>query len=146
MKQFANKSKKKPVFGPFWAHFPNFWGKKIIPENPALSCTTSHGILPTCQNLEKINDTVPRKCLGRWRMDWSTDRRKDTLFYRTLMPTARGPKKRTKNNPCLTIQKLNYPNLLSAKVYNGKLAFCYIWISNSTRRLLSIQKITTLPF
>ena len=57
------------------------------------------------------------------------------------MPTAGDPKKRTKNNPCLMIQKLNYPSLLSGKVYNGKLTFCYIWISNSTRRLLNIQKI-----
>ena len=58
--------------------------------------------------------------------DRRTDRRKDTLFYRTLMPTAGDPKKRTKNNPCLMIQKLNYPSLLSGKVYNGKLTFCYI--------------------
>ena len=30
MTKFSKKL-KKPVYGPFWAHFPNFGGKKIFP-------------------------------------------------------------------------------------------------------------------
>ena len=51
--------------------------KKIFLENPALSRTTSHGILALCQNLEKINETIPRKRTDRpkdGRTDGSTDR------------------------------------------------------------------------
>ena len=80
------------------AHFPNFWGKKNLPKNPALSCTTSHGILAPCQNLEKINHTIPRNCLDR-RKDGLKDRQ--TLFHRTLpaLPGAQkeGLLKRLKN-------------------------------------------------
>ena len=52
-------------FGPI---HPILRAKKIFPENPALSRITSHGILASRQNLEKINDTIPRK---------RPDRRKD---------------------------------------------------------------------
>ena len=38
-------------FGPI---FPILGVKKIFPENPALSCTTSHGILAPCQISKKI--------------------------------------------------------------------------------------------
>ena len=53
--------------------FPIFGAKNIFPENPALSRTTLYGFLASCQNLEKTNDTIPRK---------RPDRRKDgqTLF------------------------------------------------------------------
>ena len=70
MIKFSNKLKKNPVFGPFRAHFPNFRGKKISPG------TTSHGIRATCQNLEKINNTIPRKRRDRWK-DGRKDRQKD---------------------------------------------------------------------
>ena len=63
MTKFSNKL-KKPCFCPI---FPIFWAKKIFPKNPALSSTTSHGILAPCQNLEKINDTIPRKHPDRWK-------------------------------------------------------------------------------
>ena len=36
-------------------------------ENPTLSHTTSQGTLALCQNLEKINDTIPRKQPDRWK-------------------------------------------------------------------------------
>ena len=74
-------------------HFPKFWGKKIFLAYMALSCTTSYGFLAPCQNLEKTNDAIPRKCLDRQK-----DGRKDgwkgrwTLFHRTLPATIRGPK------------------------------------------------------
>ena len=63
---------KNPVFAPFLVHFPNFWGKKSFLENLALSYTNSYGFLASCQNLEKTNDTIPRK-----RTDWWKDGRKD---------------------------------------------------------------------
>ena len=49
----------------FLAHFPNFWGKKLFLENPALSCTTSYDFLAPYQNLEKTYDTIPKKTPGQ---------------------------------------------------------------------------------
>ena len=57
MTKFFNKFKK--------LYFPNFLPKKNFPENPALSRTTSYGFQASCQNLEKTNDTIPRKRPGR---------------------------------------------------------------------------------
>ena len=56
-------------------------------KNPVLSRTTSYGFLAPCQNLEKTNDTIPRK-----HPDGQKDGQKDgqTLFYRTLSATAGG--------------------------------------------------------
>ena len=71
-------------FGPI---FPIFGAKKIFPENLALSRTTSHGILALCQNLEKINNTIPRKHLERQK-DGRTDGRIDG---RTDRPYFIGP-------------------------------------------------------
>ena len=52
--------------------FPQFWGQKNCPKKSGCH-TTSHGIVAPCQNLEKINVTIPRKCLDR-RKDRRTDR------------------------------------------------------------------------
>ena len=72
---------KKPCFWPILGPFFHFWGKKkFSPENLALSRTTSHGILTPCQNLEKINDTIPRKCPVRPK-DGNLDRRTDRPFF-----------------------------------------------------------------
>ena len=57
----------------FLTHFPKFLGKIFFPENPALSRTTSYGFLASCQNLEKTNDTIPRKHPDR--QDGKTDGR-----------------------------------------------------------------------
>ena len=88
MTKFLNKSKNL-VFGPYLVHFPNFGGKKQIFWNIWL-CTTSYGFLAPCQNLEKTDDTIPRKHPER-----RTDGRKvrQTLFHRTLPATAGSPKK-----------------------------------------------------
>ena len=72
-----SKFSKKPVFGPFWIHFPIILGKKIFPENPALSRTTSHGI--TCKISEKTNNTIPRKRLGR-RMNEKSEVQTDPIL------------------------------------------------------------------
>ena len=79
MTEFSNIF-KKPCFWPIVGPFSQFWGqKKIFMENPALSRTTSNRAqLGPCQNLEKVNDTIQRKHLDRWkdgRMDGRTDRR-----------------------------------------------------------------------
>ena len=65
-------------FGPI---FPIFGAKKVLPENPALSrtTTTSHGILVPCQILEKINDKILRKSPDR-RKDGDTEGRTDTIL------------------------------------------------------------------
>ena len=76
MNKFSNKL-KKPCFWHILGPFSQFWGqKKIFLENPALSCTTSDGFLAPCQNLEKVNDTILRKRLDRWK-DRQKDGRKD---------------------------------------------------------------------
>ena len=62
MTKFFNKF-KKPVFFPFLVHYSNFWGQKFS------LCTTSYRFLATCQNLEKANDTIPRKPWADRRMD-----------------------------------------------------------------------------
>ena len=64
MIKFSNKLKKN-IYDPFWAHFSNFLRKKNFPENLDLPYTTLFGIPASCQNLEKINDTIPRKCPDR---------------------------------------------------------------------------------
>ena len=64
---------KKPCFlAHFWSIFPIFGAKKN-------SRTTSYGFLAPYQNLEKTNNTIPRK-----RPDRRRDGRKDgqTLFYK----------------------------------------------------------------
>ena len=69
MTQFSNKFKKLccwPILG----------AKKIFLENPALSHTTSYGFLAPCQNLEKVNDTIQRKRLDRWK-DGQKDGKRD---------------------------------------------------------------------
>ena len=57
----------------FWSIFPNFGAKNFLPKNLALSHTTSYGFLAACQNSEKTNDTIPRKCPHR-RMNGRMDR------------------------------------------------------------------------
>ena len=68
MTQFSNKF-KKPCF---WPISPIFGTKKMFLENPAVSCTTSYGLLAVCQNLEKVNNTIQRKYPDR-RMEGRTD-------------------------------------------------------------------------
>ena len=80
MTKFSNKL-KKPCF---LSIFPILGAKNFSPENLALSRTTSHGILASCQTLEKINDTIPRKCPDRrknGRKDRRTDRRTDRPYF-----------------------------------------------------------------
>ena len=60
---------KKPCF---WSIFPNFGANSFFREDPALSRTTSSGFLAPCQNSEKTNDTIPRKC---------PDRRTDISYF-----------------------------------------------------------------
>ena len=76
MTQFSNKF-KKPCF---WPIFPIFGAKKIFLENPALSRTTSYGFLAPCQNLEKVNDTIQRKCPDRQK-DGKMDGRMDRPYF-----------------------------------------------------------------
>ena len=62
---------KKPYF---WSILPILGAKKAFLENPALSRATSYQFLAPCQNLEKTNDTIPRK-----RPDGRTDGRKQPI-------------------------------------------------------------------
>ena len=77
---------KNPVFGPFLDHLPSFGDKKNVFWK---SGSVTHNLIlvsSNMPNLKKTNDIIPRK---------RPDRRQDgqTLFYRTLLVTAGGPKK-----------------------------------------------------
>ena len=68
----------------FWPIFPILGAKNFFLENPALSCATSYGFLASCKNIEKTNDTIPRKHLDRWkdgRKDKRMDRRTDRPYF-----------------------------------------------------------------
>ena len=56
MTTFFNKFKKS-CFWPVFGSSLQFWGQTLI----CLSCTTSYRFLAPSQNLEKTNDTIPRK-------------------------------------------------------------------------------------
>ena len=85
----------------FWSIFPSFGAKIVFLENLAPSRTTSYGFLEPCQDLEKTNNTIPRKRPDR-RKDGRTDGRTEgrmegrkdgqTLFHRTIPTTAGVPK------------------------------------------------------
>ena len=94
----------------FGAIFPIFGAKKIFSENSGLSRTTSYAILAPCQNLEKINDKIPRK---------RPYRRKDgqTLFYRTLPATTGGP---IRNSSKTLIDNI-YSNVITPNYVSGTL-------------------------
>ena len=75
MTKLSNILKKKPVLGPFCVHFLNFWGKKKFPgKSGSLSHTTSYGFLAPCQDLEKVNNTIQRKCSDRRKDRWKDGR------------------------------------------------------------------------
>ena len=76
MTKFSNKLKETLFLAYFGPIFPILGPKRIFPENPDLSRTTSHEILAPCKNLEKINDTIPRK-----RLDRRKDGRTDPILY-----------------------------------------------------------------
>ena len=79
MIKFFNKF-KKPCFWPIFGPSAQFLGaKEIFPENLALPCTTSHGFLAPCQNLEKTNDTIRRKLPDRGRTEGQMEGRADPI-------------------------------------------------------------------
>ena len=56
----------------FWPILPIFGAMRILLRNPAVSRTSPHSLLSSCQKLEKTNDQIPRKLPDR-RMDVRTD-------------------------------------------------------------------------
>ena len=89
-----------------WFIFLNLWVKKFLPHfSSFVSQANSYGFLALCQNLEKTNDTIPRKCRNRWKGN-QKDRRVDRPYitgYRTLPANTGGPKL----NNCLIVQNAN---------------------------------------
>ena len=81
MTKFLNKFNKNPIFGSFWSIFTILGAKKRFTEIPALSCTTSHGFLGPCQNLEKTKDTIPRKFPNRRTEGQAQSVSKDSSSY-----------------------------------------------------------------
>ena len=80
MTKFSNKF-KRPCFWPILGLFSQFLAQKkfkIFLENLALSCTTSYGFLAPCQNLEKVNDTIQRKCPDRRKNEWKDGQKATT--------------------------------------------------------------------
>ena len=60
MTRFFNKF-KKPFFDPFLVHFPNFEGKKNFSRKYGSFMHNFIWVSSKSQNLEKTNDTIPRK-------------------------------------------------------------------------------------
>ena len=58
----------------FWSIFPSFGAKIVFLENLAPSRTTSYGFLEPCQDLEKTNNTIPRKRPDRRKDGWKDGR------------------------------------------------------------------------
>ena len=65
-------------FGP---SFPILGAKKILTENPALSRTTSHGILAPCQISEKTKIQSQEKVWAEGRTEGQTDRRMNRPYF-----------------------------------------------------------------
>ena len=90
MTKFSNKLKKPCFLAHFRPILPILGAKKIFLQNPALSRTTSHGILAPCENLEKLMTQFQENARTDGRKDGRMDGRMDgrtdgqTLFYRTL--------------------------------------------------------------
>ena len=89
--KFFNKL-KNPCFRLIFGPFSQFSGKNVFPENPDLSRLTSYRFLALHQNLEKTNDTILRKRPDRRKGEQDGQKDRQTLFYRTYLATARGPK------------------------------------------------------
>ena len=75
-------------------HFANFWGRFFFFNKIRIYHAQLHVFLAPFQNLEKTDDTIPRK-----RQDRRKDGKRDgqTLFYRTFAVTIGGFK--NKFNP-----------------------------------------------
>ena len=76
---------KNPVFGPFLVHFYKFWGKKFFSGK---SSSVTH-------NFIWVSSTMPKFRKNERYNSKKTPGQKDgqTLFYRTLLATAGGPKR-----------------------------------------------------
>ena len=89
-----------------------------------LSRTTSYGFLASCQNLEKVNDTIQRKCPGRQK-----DGRTDRGQTRTDRPYFIGPLRL----------------LLGVQKKEKKLKFKTFWnISNITEYFEKLTSFTSI--
>ena len=81
---------KKPCFWIIFGPFSQL--ENIFPENVDLSCTFSYRFLAPCQNLEKINDTIPRKRLDRQK-DRQKDGRNNRLYFMRAFQQSQGIQK-----------------------------------------------------
>ena len=81
----------------FWPILPFFWGrggggggkKTFSRKSGCVTHTTSYGFLASCQNLEKINDPIPKKAPKQME-EWKDGQ---ILFYRTPQAIVGGPTK-----------------------------------------------------
>ena len=84
MTTFFNIFKRPCLWPIFWTIFPILGAKIFFLENRSVT-HNSYGLLASCQNLEKTNDKIPRKCPDRQKAG-------QTLFHRTLLANTGGPK------------------------------------------------------
>ena len=96
----------------FWPIFPILGAKIFFLENQSVT-HNSYGLLASCQNLEKTNDKIPRKCRDRQK---ARQKAGQTLFHRTLPANTRGPKsqayqqnlKEAKETDSVNVLQLNF--------------------------------------
>ena len=104
MTKCSNKF-KKPCFGPFSVHFPNFWGKFSSPENLAVT----HNFIWVSSTMPKL----PKLMIQFQENVWMEGQKEgQTLFYKTLLATAWGPIKSQILNNTKTWKKQHFRQLL----------------------------------
>ena len=65
MTKFFYKFKKPCFLARFWSIFRIFGKKTFFSRKSGSARLTSNGFLAPCQNLEKTNDTIPKKTPGQ---------------------------------------------------------------------------------
>ena len=72
-----------------WQRTLNADAKTFSTKSGCVTHTTSYGFLASCQNLEKINDPIPKKAPKQME-EWKDGQ---ILFYRTPQAIVGGPTK-----------------------------------------------------
>ena len=119
-------------FKTFFIHFPNFGvQKKKKLWKIQLSRTTSYGFLVPWQNLEKTNDTIPKKQQDRWK-DKGMERRKNPISSSIMETVTR--------KSCSAVQKKASQQLRRLKSYllgHSQSSQSYLWWAQHRVHILS---------
>ena len=85
---------KKPCFWPIF-------GEKFFSRKSGSVTHNINGFLALCQNFEKTNDTILRKCLDRWKHGWK-DRKTDRPYFIGPFQLTPGVQKNSRDKEQIT--------------------------------------------